>query len=86
MRSIRHELVLPDLGLEGIPIVASLWLVPRGSVVREGDRILEVVAGEVTIDLPAPSRGILVEQVVAEDERLHVGQTLAVILAPPSSP
>ena len=47
-----------------------------GNAVVRGDRILEVVAGEATIDLPAPVSGRLVEQCVVEDDVIEVGQIL----------
>jgi pyruvate dehydrogenase E2 component (dihydrolipoamide acetyltransferase) len=75
----RHELVLPALGLGDIPVLCSVWLVALGAEVSEGDRLLEVVAGSVTVDLPAPASGTLVEVLVGEDEPLRVGQLLAVI-------
>jgi len=75
----RHELILPDLGLGETPIIASTWLKRPGSLVIEGDRLLEVHAGSVTVDLPAPASGILAQTLVQENEGLHVGQPLAVI-------
>ena len=81
MSGQRHVLRLPELGLGHIPIVASVWLVRRGNEVSEGDRVLEVLAGEVTIDLSAPAGGILRDKLVAADEPLIVGQPLAVIEA-----
>ncbi len=77
----RHPFVLPDLELGEIPIRASVWLVPVPHEVVRGDRLLEVAAGDVTVDLPAPVSGRLVEQRVAEDDPLHTGQLLGVILA-----
>jgi pyruvate/2-oxoglutarate dehydrogenase complex dihydrolipoamide acyltransferase (E2) component len=78
-RGVKHYLTLPDLGLEGRAVVASLWLVRRGSRVAEGDALLEVLAGEATIDLPAPVSGVLVRKLVEENAPLEVGQRLAVI-------
>ena len=72
-------LTLPDLDLGLIPVRVSLWLVETGSEVSEGDRLLEVMAGEVTVDLPSPASGLLVETLVIEDDELHAGQELAVI-------
>ncbi|HJT30754.1 MAG TPA: lipoyl domain-containing protein [Pirellulales bacterium] len=77
----RHLLVLPELGLGDREVVASLWLVEPGSEVTAGDRLLEVLSGEVTIDLPSPASGVLVETLVDDDEPLRVGQPLAVIEA-----
>ena len=75
----RHVLTLPELGLGDRPVVASVWLVELGGEVMAGDRLLEVLASEVTIDLPAPASGVLRETLVEEDEPLVVGQPLAVI-------
>jgi len=75
----RHYLTLPELGIDGGPIVVSLWLVERGSRVEAGAPVLEVLAGAATVDLPAPADGLLVETLVGEDEPLRVGQRLAVI-------
>lgn len=79
MADVRHEVLLPDLGLGRRRVQASVWLVPLGSELAAGDRLLEVVADGVTIDLPAPVSGRLAEQRVAEEDMLHVGQVLAVM-------
>jgi 2-oxoglutarate dehydrogenase E2 component (dihydrolipoamide succinyltransferase) len=78
----RHELALPDLGIDGQPIKATLWFVKRGAHVAEGEPLLEVLCGAVTVDLPAPAAGILAEKLVSEDDVLQVGQKLAVIETP----
>ena len=78
---MRHNLVLPDLGLEDQPITISLWLVELGADVTEGDRIVELAAESVTVDLPAPASGTLVETLVAEDDEVQTGQVLGVIEA-----
>jgi 2-oxoglutarate dehydrogenase E2 component (dihydrolipoamide succinyltransferase) len=75
----RHEVVLPDLGVDEGPIVVGLWLLEPGSPVAEGDPIAELLAGAAVIDLPAPADGVLVERLVDEDEPLEVGQVLALI-------
>jgi pyruvate/2-oxoglutarate dehydrogenase complex dihydrolipoamide acyltransferase (E2) component len=71
--------VLRELGLGDIAVFAGMLLVEIGARVTEGDRLLEVVAGSVTVDLPAPASGTLVEVLVGEDEPLRVGQLLAVV-------
>ena len=81
MAAERHVLVLPELGLGDREVVASVWLVEPGSEVTAGDRLLEVLAGVVTIDLPAPASGVLVETLVEDDQPLIVGQPLGVIEA-----
>jgi 2-oxoglutarate dehydrogenase E2 component (dihydrolipoamide succinyltransferase) len=75
----RHELTLPDLGIDDQPITVSSWLVKRGTRVTEGEPVVEVLCGGITVDVPATSWGILVEKLVADDEVLKVGQSLAII-------
>ena len=70
----RRPIVLPELGLTDV--VCSLWLVDVGTRVRAGDRIIEIRAEGVTVDLPAPVEGIFVKQCVEEDDPLAVGQAL----------
>ncbi|HEX3871713.1 MAG TPA: biotin/lipoyl-containing protein [Pirellulales bacterium] len=77
---MRHELVLPDLGVDEVTV--SLWLVEVGSAVIEGDRLLEVLADGVSVDLPSPASGTLTELLVAEDDPLTVAQVLGVIESP----
>ena len=76
----RHELKLPNLGVDDVPIVATTWMVELGEEVTEGDRMLEVVAGSVSVDLPTPASGILAEVWVEEDEQVKTGQLLAVVV------
>ena len=71
------ELHLADLDLPGTPIIASAWHAKAGQQVVEGDRLIEVTAGDVTVDLAAPASGVLAEQCVKIDDLLAVGQLLA---------
>lgn len=79
MSAARVELRLPDFDLGQTVITACSWHAAVGQRVVAGDRLLEVLAGDVTIDLPAPASGLLVKRSVAVDEVLSVGQILAVI-------
>jgi pyruvate dehydrogenase E2 component (dihydrolipoamide acetyltransferase) len=71
----QHELILPELGVPG-PVRLSVWLVEDGSEVTEGDRLVELLAGNATVDLPAPASGVLRQKVVGEDEAVISGQVL----------
>jgi pyruvate dehydrogenase E2 component (dihydrolipoamide acetyltransferase) len=81
MPPARHDLLMPDLGLNQQTVTASAWLVEVGVAVTIGDRLLEVAGGVATVDLPSPVSGTLVETLVAEDDPLTPGQRLAVIEA-----
>jgi len=76
-RPPRHRLVVPDLGLGQTRLVVSLWLVPEGSRVAAGDRVVELLADGVTVDLEAPVSGRLAARFADEDERVSVGAVLA---------
>jgi lipoic acid synthetase len=47
--------------------------------VERGEPILEVTAGAVTIDLPAPASGLLAERLAGEDDLLKPGHAVAII-------
>jgi len=75
----RAEILLPDLAMADTAITAGMWLARRGAKVRAGDTVLEVLAGSVLIELPAPASGVLVRKLVREDDPLRAGQRLGVI-------
>jgi pyruvate/2-oxoglutarate dehydrogenase complex dihydrolipoamide acyltransferase (E2) component len=72
--------VLPDLGIgPGENIVVSHWFYRRGEEVWEGDRLVEVLVGAATFDVPAPATGRLTEIRCHEDDRVRPGQVLATL-------
>ncbi|MBL9091022.1 MAG: lipoyl domain-containing protein [Planctomycetaceae bacterium] len=73
------DFTMPDLDLGDEPVAVSLWLVEVGSSFLEGDRLLEIAADGVTVDLPAPTAGKLRTLFVYEDDRLRPGMKLATI-------
>ena len=76
----RLELVVPELGLGETPVVLSRWHVVPGSIVIEGDQMVEIHGGSVAIDLPAPTSGMLVRRLVEEGKLVLPGQPLGVIV------
>jgi pyruvate/2-oxoglutarate dehydrogenase complex dihydrolipoamide acyltransferase (E2) component len=75
----RIEVQLPELGLPKEPIRLTVWLAAGGSHVNRGEPILEVTAGAVTVDLPAPACGVLAARLAAEDDLLKTGDPVAII-------
>ena len=58
---------LPELGTSaGCTIVVSHWYTAAGREVLEGERLVELLVGPATFDVPAPATGRLVE--ICEDE------------------
>ena len=78
---MRRDVLLPELGLGELPIRVCRWFCEPGEVVIEGDRLVQVVAGSVSVDLPSPLSGIFRRAVAELDEPLLTGQRLAVIEA-----
>lgn len=70
-------MIVPDIGVVGVPLVVSLWLVPEGAAVMEGDRVVELACGGATIDLEAPVSGRLARQLVDEDAPVSAGTVIA---------
>jgi pyruvate dehydrogenase E2 component (dihydrolipoamide acetyltransferase) len=81
--SLPRSLVVPDVGIVGVALVLSLWLVPEGTDVLEGDRVVELLGGGVTIDLEAPVTGRLVRVLVDEDDAIAPGTVLAEFVPSP---
>lgn len=80
MARCAYDVQMPDLGMGDEPITVSVWLVDVGQRVIEGDRLVEVLAGNATVDLPAPVSGVLGKKLVGLDERVYPGQVLGRIL------
>src|SRR6185312_12518554 len=57
---MRYEaVILPDLGTgPDVPIIISYWFASRGEHVWEGERLVEILAGPATFDVPAPADGL----------------------------
>jgi pyruvate/2-oxoglutarate dehydrogenase complex dihydrolipoamide acyltransferase (E2) component len=79
----REPLAVPECGLMGVPVRVSLWLVPEGAEVLEGDRVVELLAGGAIIDLESPVAGRLVAQLADEDEVVTPGMVIAEFEAAP---
>ncbi len=68
--------MVPEFGLD-VPLAVAVWLVAEGAAVTEGDRVVQLVAGGITIDLEAPVTGRLVSCLVEEDEPVAAGAVVA---------
>ena len=75
-----HEVCLPELGLGPQRIVVAQWYFLPGDEVVSGDRLLQVSAESVSVDVPAPCSGRLVQQLVQVGDWLVASQRLGLIL------
>lgn len=74
------KLVVPELGAgPKARIVVSCWLVSVGDEVIEGDRVVELLLGDTTFDVPSPTSGRLTRIKAEADDRVHVGSILGFI-------
>ena len=72
--------ILPDLGTgPDIPIVVSYWFAAKGKRVWEGERLVEVLAGAATFDVPSPVTGLLAEIRSHEEDRVAAGEILGLV-------
>jgi pyruvate/2-oxoglutarate dehydrogenase complex dihydrolipoamide acyltransferase (E2) component len=75
-----EAVILPDLGTGAdLPIVVSHWFADRGEKVWEGERLVEVLVGPATFDVPAPSTGRLVKIQGFEDDYVLPGAVLGLV-------
>lgn len=81
----RVALRVPDLGLRDARVTVGQWLVAPRQPVTAGERLVELLAAGVTVDLPAPITGRIVRILASEDDVVAVGQTLCWI-APDTEP
>jgi 2-oxoglutarate dehydrogenase E2 component (dihydrolipoamide succinyltransferase) len=80
------DVVLPALGESVTEGTVTRWLKQVGESVEEDEPLLEVSTDKVDTEIPAPTGGVLLEIVVAEDETAEVGARLAVIGAAGAAP
>ena len=77
-----EAVILPDLGTgPDVPIVVSHWFAARGDEVWEGDRLVEVLVGPATFDVPTPANGRLAEIRGHEDDQVRPGAVLGLVAA-----
>lgn len=73
---MRVSLSLPDLGVGDEPVRVSGWLIDRGDLVIEGDRVAEVLISGVTFDIEATHAGQLIEITKSVDATISHGDVL----------
>jgi 2-oxoglutarate dehydrogenase E2 component (dihydrolipoamide succinyltransferase) len=84
------DVVLPVDQIEGTTSAVSKWFKGVGDAVRKDDPLLEVTTDKVTVEIAAPTDGVLAEILKPEGESVEPGEVLgrigAVVEAAPESP
>ena len=76
------DVVMPQLGETVREGTISAWRKQVGDAVSPDEPLFEVETDKVTVDVPAPAAGVLVEILVPVGERVEVGTRLAVVRLP----
>lgn len=71
-----YAIIVPEMDL-GVPIALSTWLVRRGTHVRAGMPVAELLCGPATWDLSSPVDGRLTRKLAAEGDQVLPGQAVA---------
>src|SRR5438046_5918839 len=73
-----REFKLPDIG-EGVHEGEVVkWFVKEGDPIRENDPVVEVMTDKVTVQIPSPVTGKVLQLRAKEGEDVKVGATLGV--------
>lgn len=73
-----REFKLPDIG-EGVHEGEVVkWFVAEGDAIKENDPLVEVMTDKVTVQIPSPTTGTVLELRAKEGEVVTVGTTLVV--------
>src|SRR5438876_5486743 len=76
--TMARKLKLPDIG-EGVHEGEVVkWFVKEGDPVKENDPIVEVMTDKVTVQIPSPVTGKILQLRAKEGEVVKVGSTLVV--------
>src|SRR2546421_7043587 len=76
--TMAREFKLPDIG-EGVHEGEVVkWFVKEGDPVKENDPIVEVMTDKVTVQIPSPVTGKILQLRAKEGEVVKVGNTLVV--------
>lgn len=74
---VESAAVWPEDAQDVAEAIVANWFVSEGSGVEEGDTIAEIQIEKVSVDVPAPATGELVERLVDENEEFERGDALA---------
>ncbi|HET7505898.1 MAG TPA: 2-oxoglutarate dehydrogenase complex dihydrolipoyllysine-residue succinyltransferase [Kofleriaceae bacterium] len=73
------DLVVPALGESITEAVVSIWLKQVGDAVAADEPVAELETDKVTVQLPSPAAGVLVEQKVAVGATVKIGEVVGAV-------
>jgi len=78
----RHEVVLPQFADGMTEAFVAEWYAEPGGSVAEGEPLVELITDKVNMVMDAPVSGRVVELRFEAEERVGVGEVLAVVEVP----
>ena len=79
--ALATNVIMPEWGMAPETCRLARWLKAEGASVVQGEPLLEIETGKVTVEIEAPAPGTLASISAAEGDELAPGQVLALILA-----
>jgi pyruvate dehydrogenase E2 component (dihydrolipoamide acetyltransferase) len=76
---VTYEVVMPAMEMDQESATLLRWLRPAGSVVTQGEPIMEIETDKVTVEIEAPRSGTLDTLLANEGDLVAVGTVVALI-------
>jgi pyruvate dehydrogenase E2 component (dihydrolipoamide acetyltransferase) len=76
------EVLVPPLGQTVDSVTLVAWYKSEGEAVRQGERLFAIETDKATLDIEAPSTGVLREVTAGPGDEVQVLSTIAVLVAP----
>jgi pyruvate dehydrogenase E2 component (dihydrolipoyllysine-residue acetyltransferase) len=76
------NVIMPALGVAQQTGTLLKWLKAEGQSVSKGEPLMEIETDKATVEIEAPTSGILTQVVAKPGDDVPVGQTIALLLAP----
>lgn len=76
---MRHKVKLPKLGDTTKTVLITEWLRSVGDDIEIGTPLLEVETDKITTEVASPVAGRMVEQLVALQDEVSIGESICVI-------
>lgn len=77
-----YEVVMPAMEMDQSTAALVQWLKPVGSTVAEGEPLMEIETGKVTVEIESPRSGVLIEVTAQPGDEVPVGTVVARIARP----
>ena len=73
------ELIVPTLGESITEATVSKWLKEIGEPFEVDEPLVEIETDKITVEVPAPSAGVLSEIMIKEGSDINIGGVLGII-------